>query len=51
MELLKPGFTREDLLRISEDKLPVLAKEVRAVIIDTVRKNGGHFSLTPSTTE
>ena len=43
MELLKPGFTREDLLRIDEEHLPVLAKEVRAVIVDTVRKNGGHL--------
>lgn len=43
MEFLKPGFTREDLLHIDEDKLPVLAKEVRAVIVDTVRKNGGHL--------
>ena len=43
MEFLKPGFTHEDLLKIDEDKLPVLAKEVRAVIVDTVRKNGGHL--------
>ena len=43
MDLLKQGFTREDLLRIDENKLPVLAKEVRAVIVDTVRKNGGHL--------
>ncbi|MBQ7220091.1 MAG: 1-deoxy-D-xylulose-5-phosphate synthase [Synergistaceae bacterium] len=43
MDLLTQGFTREDLLQISEDKLPVLAKEVRAVIVDTVRRNGGHL--------
>ena len=43
MDLLKQGFTHEDLLRIDEDKLPVLAEEVRAVIVDTVRKNGGHL--------
>ena len=43
MDLLTQGFTREDLLRIDEKKLPVLAKEVRAVIVDTVRKNGGHL--------
>ena len=43
MDFLKQGFTHEDLLRIDEDKLPVLAEEVRAVIVDTVRKNGGHL--------
>lgn len=43
MEFLKPGFTHEDLLKIDEDKLPVLADEVRAVIIDTVKRNGGHL--------
>ena len=43
MDLLKPGFTHRDLLRIEDEKLPLLAEEVRAVIIDTVRKNGGHL--------
>ena len=43
MEFLKPGFTREDLLRIDEKFLPLLAEEVRAVIIDTVKRNGGHL--------
>ncbi|MBQ7594775.1 MAG: 1-deoxy-D-xylulose-5-phosphate synthase [Synergistaceae bacterium] len=43
MEFLKPGFTREDLLRIDEKFLPLLADEVRAVIIDTVKQNGGHL--------
>ncbi len=43
MGLLKPGFTREDLLRIDDKELPLLADEVRAVIVDTVRKNGGHL--------
>ena len=43
MKFLKSGFTREDLLRIDEKDLPVLADEVRAVIIDTVKKNGGHL--------
>ena len=43
MEFLKPGFTREDLLRIDENLLPELAEEVRAVIIDTVKQNGGHL--------
>ena len=43
MEFLKPGFTREDLLRISDEDLPVLASEVRAFIVDTVRRNGGHL--------
>ena len=41
--LLHPGFTRDDLLRLNEDMLPVLAEEVRAFIIDTVNKNGGHL--------
>ncbi len=43
MEFLKSGFSYEDLLRIDEKNLPVLADEVRAVIIDTVKKNGGHL--------
>lgn len=43
MQFLTPGFTREDLLHIDEEMLPVLAKEVRAVIVDTVKKNGGHL--------
>ena len=43
MKFLKPGFSHEDLLRIDEKDLPVLADEVRAVIIDTVTKNGGHL--------
>ena len=43
MKFLKSGFTREDLLRIDEKDLPVLADEVRAVIVDTVKKNGGHL--------
>ncbi|MBR6902014.1 MAG: 1-deoxy-D-xylulose-5-phosphate synthase [Synergistaceae bacterium] len=43
MKFLKSGFTREDLLRIDEKNLPVLADEVRAVIVDTVKKNGGHL--------
>ncbi|MBQ7169613.1 MAG: 1-deoxy-D-xylulose-5-phosphate synthase [Synergistaceae bacterium] len=43
MNFLKPGFTHKDLLNIDDDDLPLLADEVRAVIIDTVRKNGGHL--------
>ena len=43
MKFLKSGFTREDLLRIDDKDLPVLAEEVRAVIVDTVRQNGGHL--------
>ena len=43
MKFLKSGFTREDLLKIDEKYLPELAEEVRAVIIDTVKKNGGHL--------
>ncbi len=43
MEFLKNGFTYKDLLSIPENKLPVLAQEVRAVILDTVKKNGGHL--------
>ena len=30
-------------MRLDEKMLPVLAEEVRAVIIDTVKKNGGHL--------
>ena len=41
--LLKPGFTHEDLLKIADDDLPLLAEELRQVIIDTVKKNGGHL--------
>lgn len=43
MKFLKPGFTHEEFLRIDDKYLSVLANEVRAVIIDTVRKNGGHL--------
>ena len=43
MDLLKPGFTHKDLLKIDDENLPLLADEVRAVIIDTVKKNGGHL--------
>ncbi|MBQ4432036.1 MAG: 1-deoxy-D-xylulose-5-phosphate synthase, partial [Synergistaceae bacterium] len=43
MELLKPGFTHEDFMRVDDEKLPLLADEVRAVIVDTVKKNGGHL--------
>ena len=43
MRLLKPGFTHKDLLGIDEKELPLLAEEVRAVIVDTVKKNGGHL--------
>lgn len=43
MKFLKPGFSHKDLLRIDEKDLPALAEEVRAVIIDTVKKNGGHL--------
>ena len=42
---LKKGFTREDLLRIDEKDLPVLAEEVRAVIINTVKKKRRSFRL------
>ena len=43
MKFLKQGFTRDDLLRINENDLPVLADEVRAFIIGTVKQNGGHL--------
>ena len=43
MRFLKPGFKHEDLKRIDEKDLALLASEVREVIIDTVRKNGGHL--------
>lgn len=43
MEFLNPGFTHKDLLNIPEEKLPDLASEVRAVILNTVKKNGGHL--------
>ena len=43
MNFLKTGFTHKDLLRIDDNDLPSLAEEVREVIIDTVRKNGGHL--------
>lgn len=43
MRFLKPGFKYEDLKHIDEKDLPLLADEVRAVITDTVKKNGGHL--------
>ena len=42
-KVLKEGFTYKDLQTIKKEDLPVLAQEVRAVIIDTVKKNGGHL--------
>ena len=43
MKFLKPGFTHKNLLEINDNDLPSLAEEMRAVIIDTVKKNGGHL--------
>lgn len=43
MNFLQTGFTHKDLLRIDDNDLPLLADDVREVIIDTVRKNGGHL--------
>ncbi len=43
MKFLNSGFKYEDLKRIDEKDLPLLAEEVRAVITDTVKKNGGHL--------
>lgn len=34
----------EDLKKVSEEKLPVLAEEIRRKIIDTVAVNGGHLA-------
>ena len=42
-EFLKTGFTYKDLLNIPDEKLPVLASEVRAEILETVKNNGGHL--------
>ena len=43
MQILTPGFTRQNLLTLDYSVLPVLAKEVREVIVETVKKNGGHL--------
>ncbi|NDD95844.1 MAG: 1-deoxy-D-xylulose-5-phosphate synthase, partial [Betaproteobacteria bacterium] len=34
----------EDLRRLAEDQLPALAQELRAFILDSVSKTGGHLS-------
>lgn len=42
--LLSEIDSPEDLRRLSEDKLPQLAKEIRHEIINTVSQNGGHLA-------
>ncbi|NDG54670.1 MAG: 1-deoxy-D-xylulose-5-phosphate synthase, partial [Betaproteobacteria bacterium] len=42
--LLEQVNQPEDLRRLAEDQLPALAQELRAFILDSVSKTGGHLS-------
>src|SRR5210317_2252961 len=43
--------TPEDLKKLSVDKLPILADEIRELIIDSVSKTGGHLASSLGTVE
>ena len=44
MNFLKNINSPEDLKRIPKSELPVLAAEIRKIIVDVVSKNGGHLA-------
>ena len=44
MSLLEKINTPADLKKLSRDQLPILAQEIRNVIVDVVSKNGGHLA-------
>ena len=43
--VLERIHSSEDVKRLSSKELPVLAQELRARIIDSVSRNGGHLAL------
>ncbi|MBW2492492.1 MAG: 1-deoxy-D-xylulose-5-phosphate synthase, partial [Deltaproteobacteria bacterium] len=44
MSFLEKINSPEDLKKISKNDLPILASEIRKIIIDVVSKNGGHLA-------
>ena len=44
MKILEHIRTPEDLRNLPEDQLPLLATEMRQMILETVSRNGGHFA-------
>lgn len=44
MSLLEKIDSPKDLKKLSRSDLPVLAKEIRQIIVDVVSKNGGHLA-------
>lgn len=50
-KILDSVNTPEDLKKLSVDKLPILAEEIRELIIDCVSKTGGHLASSLGTVE
>ena len=50
-KILDSVNTPEDLKKLSVDKLPILADEIRELIIDSVSKTGGHLASSLGTVE
>ncbi|MEG1834823.1 MAG: 1-deoxy-D-xylulose-5-phosphate synthase [Oscillospiraceae bacterium] len=44
LSLLKNIKNPNDVKKLTEDEIPILADEIRQVLIDTVSKNGGHLA-------
>ncbi|MBL7207984.1 MAG: 1-deoxy-D-xylulose-5-phosphate synthase, partial [Desulfobacterales bacterium] len=44
MSLLEKINSPADLKRLSRSELPILAQEIRQVIVEVVSKNGGHLA-------
>jgi len=44
LSLLKKINSPADLKRLARSELPVLAREIRKIIVDVVSKNGGHLA-------
>ena len=51
MSFLDKINSPEDLKKISKNDLPLLASEIRKIIIDVVSKNGGHLAPSLGTVE
>ncbi len=50
-KLLDSVNTPEDLKKLTVDQLPLLAEEIRELIIDSVSKTGGHIASSLGTVE
>ena len=51
MSFLEKINSPEDLKKMSKNDLPLLASEIREIIIDVVSKNGGHLAPSLGTVE